>query len=186
MSDCPHFFLCPALDSTSQPNCICSFTCQSRLNPPLRVQGAWEVQSTLCISNTELVHHRTELHQHPGGSPGCWSRAWQSRVGDQGTGWSRAESRMQTFGTRGRGEVYRRCMERCPLTTTGHRPRCGPCSPSEPQEQQLGWKQPFRPVLRLKGRWGGRQGGLGKTPTPPSQDVKVLHKQFEARTQNPS
>lgn len=98
------------------PNSICHYICQSGLKSPLR-QGAWEEQSTTWISNTECTHLRTEPLQYTGGSPAA-SPGHDSHRAPEGTDCSSTESKMQTFGTTGRSNVFKRHAERCPLSTT--------------------------------------------------------------------
>lgn len=149
-----------------QPNSICHFVCQSCLSPPLR-QGAREVHGTSPISNTECVHHRTQPCQYPGGSPSCWSRAWQSEWGRREQAGAELNPGCKPLAPREGVRCPEDTQKGAPSPPPRHLPRCGPCSPShsnplQPQGETAGLKTALPSCSGPQGQTGGRQGGLGE------------------------
>lgn len=146
-----------------QPNSICHYVCHSCLKPPRR-RGVWEVHSTSCISNTEYVHLRIDSPLVPRRVP-KWLVQGMAVTEWRRTGWTGAELNpgCKPLAPQG-GVTYPEDKQKgAPLPPPRDLPRHGTCSPFhtnplQPQGETAGWKQPFRPALGLRGRWGGSAG----------------------------
>lgn len=113
------------------------------------------MHSTSYISNTEFVHHRTEPHQYPGGSPSCWSRAWQSEWGRRAQAGAELNPGCKPLAPREGVRCPEDTRKGAPSPPARLLPRCSPCSPSHSNP------------LRSQGEAAGLEAALPSCSGPP-------------------